>query len=67
MKRSDEVWNSIFAVHGWETPIDENVPSQIAQQLVLPSDQAAALDIWRGRMIADVEHIVRRYKDNGGQ
>jgi hypothetical protein len=61
-----QVWANTFGCLGpleEAFVIDHSLPAQVAEQIASPADVAAALDCWRTKMVAAVDEVVRRFKE----
>lgn len=62
-----QIWNNHFNASPWHEALqlDESFPAAIAHSLLpVPAALTAALDYWRDQMVAAVDDIVQRYKNN---
>jgi len=64
-----QVWSNAFGCLGpleEAFVIDESLPGEVVEQIAGAADVAAALDCWRDKMVAAVDEVVRRFKEEVG-
>jgi len=63
-----QVWNNAFDYPAWDEAffIEDRLPVEVVRQIAGPADVAAALDCWRNKMIAAVDAVARRFKEEVG-
>jgi tRNA uridine 5-carbamoylmethylation protein Kti12 len=62
-----QVWSKYFRHVPWDRAffIDQRLPDAVARDLhPVPAEMVAALDCWRANMIAAVDEVVQRYKND---